>query len=93
VHASEADREYNANKRPLYHALYASSRWKRMRITHLSSHPFCARCNGFATIAHHVAEHKGDPAKFYNAGNLESLCVACHNREHERGAPAHTGAG
>ena len=85
MHLSGANAEYNRERRPPHHVLYGSLRWKRMRVAHLSEHPFCVRCNGFATIAHHKTEHKGDPRLFYDLTNLESLCVACHNREHERG--------
>ena len=93
LHLSEANAEYNAQRRPRHHILYGSLRWKRMRVAHLTENPFCARCGGFATLAHHKIEHKGDARLFYDAGNLESLCAMCHNREHERGAAAMTGAG
>lgn len=33
-----------------------------------------------ATVVDHVKPHKGDEALFWNTGNLQSLCKACHDR-------------
>jgi len=32
-----------------------------------------------ATVCDHITPHKGDPIKFWNAGNLQSLCAPCHD--------------
>lgn len=92
IHRSEANKQYNDERRPPRHQLYGSLRWKRLRLAHLTENPFCVRCGEFATVAHHTVEHDGDPILFYNPGNLESLCVACHNRVHERGSARMAGA-
>jgi 5-methylcytosine-specific restriction protein A len=54
----------------------------------LDEHIFCARCHGFAELAHHKVPHEGDPALFYDVNNLEPLCRSCHEYEHRRGATA-----
>jgi 5-methylcytosine-specific restriction endonuclease McrA len=32
-----------------------------------------------ATVCDHITPHKGDLTKFWNAGNLQSLCKPCHD--------------
>ena len=94
IHRQEENKNYNDKKRPRYHAvLYGSLRWKRLRMAHLSTSPFCKRCGAVAELVHHRTPHNGDPILFYAPDNLESLCTACHNREHERGAVQGRGAG
>jgi len=34
---------------------------------------------------HHVLEHDGDSARFFDTTLWESLCHACHSRETRRG--------
>ena len=48
--------------------------------------PVMSRCaeEGRATIAtavDHVEPHRGDPAKFWNVDNWQSLCAECHARK------------
>ena len=33
-----------------------------------------------ASVVDHVIPHKGNEALFFDAGNLSSLCKACHDR-------------
>ena len=66
--------------------IYSTKRWKDLRAAHLDAFPFCAHCGALGEVVHHVVEHGGDPALAYDPGNLETVCVACHNRVHQRGA-------
>lgn len=66
--------------------LYDTARWKRLRIAQLNDEPLCERCRLSetiepATVVHHRKAHKGDPALFFDIGNLESLCKPHHDRE------------
>lgn len=70
---------------------YNCKRWRLLRKQKILLDPFCERCllNGIynATyIVHHkeyvTQENFMDDNVFYNIDNLESLCLACHNKEH-----------
>lgn len=70
----------NAQTKPLYN----SKRWYQLRHRQLLEHPLCALCSRLArvtkaTIVDHVRPHRGDPERFYDAGNLQSLCKRCHD--------------
>lgn len=95
------DREYDARRTdPEIHAFYKSPRWKRTRIAQLRRNPLCAECQRHglvvvATTVDHVTPIKASGA-WMDAGNLQSLCVACHNRktaDEMRQAPAAEAAG
>lgn len=66
--------------------LYKSREWRRLRGRYLEAFPLCAHCQAAgrveaASIVHHKTPVKagGDPWAW---DNLESLCAACHNKEH-----------
>jgi 5-methylcytosine-specific restriction endonuclease McrA len=70
-------------------ALYDLKRWKVLRAHQLQSHPLCAFCQAqgiisAASVADHVIPHRNDPALFFNAGNLQSLCKRCHDAHKQR---------
>lgn len=78
------DREYSRFSRDPEHVkFYNSSAWARARATALALHPVCMRCEReFSVDVHHkiplelcTAEQRTDQ------GNLEPLCVPCHNIE------------
>lgn len=65
---------------------YWTARWRRIAKAQLDEHPLCAMCEGrgivtAATICDHVEPHKGNVVKFWDIGNLQSLCAACHNSD------------
>ena len=74
---------------------YGTKRWQDTRAAQLAREPLCRMCLAemrvtAATVADHVVEHKGDPALFWNTGNLQSLCSSHHSRDkqrEERGRP------
>lgn len=60
-----------------------------MRHYQLVNNPLCIMCDQVgvttaATVVDHVNPHKGDPSKFYDADNLQSLCECCHNKHKQR---------
>lgn len=70
--------------RPAYHQFYKTARWQQMRRLQLQREPLCRYCTeagrtSAATIANHRKAHKGDPALFWDAANLESTCKRCHD--------------
>lgn len=72
-----------ANRDKLY-----GRRWRKLRQQHLYQEPLCRMCKeeGRVTAGQevdHIVKHDGDPALFYDASNLQSLC-----RAHHRGAKA-----
>ncbi|WP_338147037.1 HNH endonuclease signature motif containing protein [Vermiculatibacterium agrestimuris] len=67
-----------------WHKLYRTKRWKSMRYAQLLNEPFCRECakrgeRVRATDVDHIRPHRGDPALFYDTGNLQSLCHRCHS--------------
>jgi 5-methylcytosine-specific restriction enzyme A len=52
--------------------------WQRIRRSILMERPYCERCGAPAVLVHH-RDH--NPANI-DRPNLESLCRACHEREH-----------
>ena len=68
---------------------YRSKRWQKLRILKKAQNPVCERClkEGKVTptyIIHHkeyiTDKNYMDDDVFFNLYNLESLCLACHNR-------------
>ena len=86
---AKADKWYNKHKRdPDEKKFYSSQRWQRMRMSKLLADPLCELCYKagrvvVATVAHHVMPRKEGGADTMD--NLQSLCNACHEREHPRG--------
>lgn len=64
---------------------YKTSRWQRMRDSVLQRDAYtCRRCGGLecdtsCLVADHVLPHRGDAVLFWDNGNLQTLCVACHS--------------
>lgn len=67
---------------------YASSAWRRCRKAVLiRDHYLCQEClrRGIITqanIVHHIEALKDAPEKAMDMDNLETICPACHNKEH-----------
>ena len=63
---------------------YSSTRWLKLRSMQLKAAPLCAACDRIgrvtaAGVVDHVIPHRGDPALFWDAENLQSLCKPCHD--------------
>src|SRR5690606_3069756 len=68
---------------------YKTQRWQRLRARQLRDSPLCAFClrQGRitpATVCDHTEPHSGDQQKFWDAGNLQSLCKPCHDSDKQR---------
>jgi 5-methylcytosine-specific restriction endonuclease McrA len=68
---------------------YRGNTWKKLRLTALRrDNYFCRECarrgKPFvrASVVHHIVSREAAPELALELDNLESLCAACHNREH-----------
>ena len=79
---------------------YNSAAWKRKRQKILRRDKFlCVECKRYgrrdsdgmpvaAETVHHIIPLEIDPTKKLDNDNLQSLCIACHNKKHpEKGSP------
>lgn len=69
--------------------LYKTARWLKLRLIHLSAEPLCRMCRDEgritpAKVVDHIKAHKGDPALFWDMGNLQALCAPHHNGVKQR---------
>lgn len=72
---------------PTIARFYQSSAWKRCKKAYMSSKMYiCERCKNSAEICHHKKyislDNIDDPDITLSWGNLEALCMNCHNKEH-----------
>lgn len=72
-----------------WRGLYKLARWRKLRARKLTSDPLCVYCfqrSVFvpATVVDHVTPHRGVERLFWDAGNLQSLCKACHDGRKQR---------
>lgn len=69
-------------KQAAYHRYLNSEHWKQLRqqVLDRDGHR-CVRCQGVPAVAHHRFYRK----KFHHSvpEDLESLCVVCHEKEHQ----------
>lgn len=88
--ADQAAKAYeHARPRQADKNFYATARWRQLRAYKLATDPLCEQCRkgGRVTAArhvHHTRPRKDRPDLAYNCGNLESLCVPCHNAMEKR---------
>lgn len=77
--------------RSIDNAFYHSKAWKDCRSAYIQQHPLCERCEQIglivpAEVVHHkihlTINNINDPSITLSFSNLESLCFACHNKEH-----------
>ncbi|MEC0248902.1 HNH endonuclease [Paenibacillus chitinolyticus] len=59
-------------------------KWRQARLHFLQQHPLCKHCMDKgklepATVVDHIVPHKGDMTLFWDRGNWQSLCGACHS--------------
>ncbi len=82
---SKADTERENSSKRGY-----NRRWRKARLTFLSSHPLCAECQRKgriqeATVVDHIVPHRGDSVVFWDSSNWQPLCASCHSRKTARG--------
>lgn len=64
--------------------LYDSRKWRKAREWFLNRNPLCADClsRGMtrqANVVDHITPHNGNYELFWDTGNWQSMCTACHN--------------
>jgi 5-methylcytosine-specific restriction endonuclease McrA len=79
-----APRLQRSEEAKVWQRWYKTARWQALRRQILSAHPLCSMCHADgrltpATVCDHVVPHKGDPALFWNSGNLTGLCKPHHD--------------
>ena len=67
---------------------YRSGQWRSVRANFLLENPLCVICLGAeryvpAIVVDHILPIKDGGGRF-DAANLQSLCVSCHNRKTAR---------
>ena len=72
-----------------YRRWYRTKRWRTLRAGQLARDPWCWMCreSGHATVAtvvDHRRPHRGEPALFFAADNLASLCAVHHSSTKQR---------
>jgi len=60
---------------------YGTSRWKKLRAEKLRQSPLCSDCKKPANTVHHIIPVK-EGGEFWDINNLDTLCRACHEKEH-----------
>lgn len=77
------DKNYKARRTDIEEqAFYKTVRWRKLRAWKLKQYPLCEVCGAVAVLVDHIVPIKegGEPLL---AENLQSMCVACHNRKHK----------
>lgn len=73
---------------------YTSAKWRKKREKILKRDGYqCVRCRRYgksveAKIVHHIKEADLYPELAWTDSNLESVCMACHNKLHPEKAAA-----
>ncbi len=62
------------------------ARWRKARKAFLQKHPLCVECYKAgrltpATVVDHIVPHRGNQGLFWDEGNWQALCKACHDRK------------
>ena len=83
----KGDRRYNKTRDPKYIRFYNSAEWRVLSRKRLQDDGYkCVKCGAFASEVDHIKPiqtPEGWELRLdYN--NTQSLCVACHNKKHER---------
>jgi hypothetical protein len=61
--------------------------FKIERQRFLAMNPFCVnylKCRNRSKVLDHVEPHRGDLTRFFDKGNWQALCVACHDEKTRR---------
>ena len=75
---------YKDARHGMWDNMYASAKWKAVRVAQLKEQPFCEICGAEATEVHHKIPHNGNWDLFLDIDNLAIICRSCHARETQR---------
>ncbi|HEY0213724.1 MAG TPA: HNH endonuclease signature motif containing protein [Paenirhodobacter sp.] len=87
---NEAERSAQRMVYAPWRAWYKTVRWRRTRWSVLLAASFtCARCGRLEgdtsqLVADHIHPHRGSDVLFWDQGNLQCLCKACHDGDKQR---------
>lgn len=90
--ARHTDAQGHSRKLEPWRNWYSLARWKRLRIAVFTRDLYtcqmetCGRLEGNTSllVADHVIPHRGDPALFWDEGNVQTLCKPCHDKVKQR---------
>lgn len=83
----ESDRRYNKRRDPKYGGFYRSGAWRRLARRRIQGDGYkCKICGKIATEVDHIVPIQTPEGweRRLDWGNLQSLCVDCHNKKHNR---------
>ena len=83
-HTKQQAKDYNKQRDPKIVKLYGRQ-WQVLRRMHLRRNPLCYDCKAKGIIkegqeVHHIIDHKGNRALFFDPNNLMTLCKSCHSK-------------
>lgn len=84
---SRSNKRYNKSRDPKYTKFYNSKAWKVLSRRYAQDKNFrCEECGSIATEVHHkeFIQSQNGWNRRLDYGNLELLCVNCHNKKHNR---------
>ena len=81
---SKPKRVQTPSKQRQKHRKLYTYQWSLVSKSYRQLHPFCVKCEaegrtGPAEAVDHIKPHKGSYELFWDQGNWQSLCNACHN--------------
>ena len=82
-----ANKKYNKGRDPKYTQFYRGVQWRRLARARVQADGYkCAKCGAIATEVDHIVPIQTAAGwdLRYDWGNLQSLCVKCHNEKHKR---------
>ena len=97
VDATKAEQSQTRDRRHEWRAWYKTKRWRQLRWSVLMRDLFtCRRCgvieaNTSQLVADHIRPHRGDAALFWDEGQIQCLCKACHDGAKQREEAAERG--
>jgi 5-methylcytosine-specific restriction protein A len=83
----KSNREYNKSRDPKYTRFYNSIEWRTLSAKYMQDVGYrCEKCKTIASQVHHVKPIQTPDGweLRLDYDNLELLCTACHNKEHNR---------
>jgi 5-methylcytosine-specific restriction protein A len=87
THGAQADRLRGLSSDRIHTELYASPRWRKLRVWLLARYPLCGcdECRQLgrvhaSRVLHHRKPHNGNPELFFDERNLLAVAKVCHDR-------------
>lgn len=79
-------RQRQPDTRPSSRERGYSTAWDKASRAYRREHPLCVACLARGIVkpsehTDHVVPHEGDEGRFWDVGNWQALCAACHTRK------------